>query len=102
MTTFNRHLLDETLNLSKHAKQRMLTRTIPFELIDLVILYGKVEFNKGCEIYKLNRNGVHNLASDLYLNHGLVTKAYKVYVVVKESLIVTVGYKTKRFKKNRK
>lgn len=63
--------------------------------------YGKVEFNRGCEIYKLTKNAINDLPFDRRKNHQIMCKANRIYVVAKETLIITAGYKTKRFKVDR-
>lgn len=89
------------MELSRHAQQRMLSRSISKELIKLVLQYGRVEFNRGCEVYKLSQRAINFISADLGTHCLSLSKAYKVYVVCKETLIITVGYKTKRFKKDR-
>ena len=88
--------------LTKHAILRMKQRSISQDIIDLLLSYGDIEYHKGKQIYSLCQLSLKLLSSEVNELTTVLSKLNRVFVVAKGSIIITVGYKTKRLKTNRK
>lgn len=87
--------------LTKHAILRMKQRSINQDIIDLLLNYGDIEYHKGKQIYSLCQLSLKLLSSEIKELTTVLSKLNRVFVVAKGSIIITVGYRKNRFKKNR-
>ncbi|WP_028453069.1 DUF4258 domain-containing protein [Chitinilyticum aquatile] len=91
----------EDLILSKHALRRMKQRGIKPIVIDLLLRFGSITFDHlGAEIYCFDKKSRERIKKHLCSAElaRLPSSAMNIYVVVRDMLIVTVAYRSKRFR----
>ncbi|SEL42139.1 protein of unknown function [Colwellia chukchiensis] len=87
---------------TNHAYARMQQRGIQPVEIEAVLDFGQCEFHQGCEIFSVRKSAAKKLLKLGKLPHQLLAKMHRIYVVTKGDLIITVGHRYKRLKKERK
>ena len=88
--------------LTRHAQERLQQRCIPLFVVDLVIEFGKLEYDKhGGEKYYFDKRSKRRLHS--YLGKALfraINDYLNVYIVMVEGKVITCGYRTKAINKH--
>ncbi len=87
---------------TNHAYARMQQRGIQPVEIEAVLDFGQCEFHQGCEIFSVRKSVTRKLLKLGKLPHELLGKMHRIYVVTKGDLIITVGHRYKRLKRERK
>jgi len=87
---------------TNHAYTRMQQRGIQPVEIDAVLDFGQCEFHQGCEIFSVRKSVSKKLLKLGEVSHDLIGKIHRIYVVTKGDIVITVGHKYKRLKRNRK
>ena len=95
---------------SNHAYMRMQQRGISGTMINMVLEHGCSEFHRGCEIVFLDKQAFQKMCFVLKqsgklsnkITNQLVDKLKKVYVVIKDGVVITTALKHQHFKRSRK
>ncbi len=87
---------------TNHAYIRMQQRGIQPVDIDAVLDFGQCEFHQGCEIFSVRKSVSQKLLKLGAVSHDLIGKIHRIYVVTKGDIVITVGHRYKRLKRNRK
>lgn len=85
------------MNLSRHAQVRMQQRGIPVPIVEWLLAYGAVNYQKGTELYYFNKQSRKLLERD-FGKHELARyeKALDAYVISSSGKIITVGHRFQR------
>jgi len=87
---------------SKHFQKRMQQRAIPSYVVELLLRYGSREqATSHASIVYFDKKGRGKLAEEM--NSGTYKKVEKklaVYLIIRDDLLVTAGYRHKRIKRN--
>ena len=88
------------LKLSRHAEQRMRQRGIPLVAIETIVRFGTARYSAGAKSYAMNQRGRDRarlvMGEDQF---SLVADRLNCYVVVKDSMVITIGHRLRRFKR---
>lgn len=87
---------------TNQAYARMQQRGIQPVEIDAVLDFGQCEFHQGCEIFSVRKSVSKKLLKLGKVSHHLFGKIHRIYVVTKGDIVITVGHRYKRLKRNRK
>jgi hypothetical protein len=90
------------LQYSNHAAKRMQQRAIKSDVVDIAWRYGLEEYHKGATVIRVDTCAISKIKEERLLCPKLENKLRKIYLVERGGLLVTVGYKTRRHKRNRK
>lgn len=80
-----------------HAQKRLQQRGITPAILDAVLCYGEEAFLKNATSYSCSKESVGLMLSDGF-DLKFVERCRGVYVVCRESLVITVCHKMKRLK----
>ncbi len=87
-------MVPREMQLTVHAKQRMKTRSVALETIDLILAEGEARYTRGGLRYQLAENVIEELKE--WINLPLPPdKLAKVYVIVFQDYVVTVAHDNK-------
>ena len=86
---------------SHHASCRMQQRGITPEAVNTLLSVGRSCYHQGREVVYLDRKGLNALQSCCELTPEACTRLRRHYLVLQGGEIVTVGYKTTHFKRDR-
>lgn len=91
------------MNISHHARIRLQQRGISLNMVDLLINYGHIDFDKGDSIFWLNKNAIKRLKKS-NISTATIDKLRKIYVVfnLQDNTLITAAYRLQRLKKQRK
>ena len=79
--------------LTSHAKERMATRRLRIDAIDAALIYGRVVYVRGADIYAIGRNEIAR-----YGEEGIDLSAYDgVQVVVSANGVILTVYRNRSF-----
>ena len=85
--------------LSEHARRRCQQRGIPQEVIGMLLDYGASVADRGVERYYMDkrarRDAEREMGPDEYAR---IVDHLAVYIVVKDSRVITVGRRLKRMR----
>ena len=83
--------------LSQHARIRMQQRGIPPRVLDWLLGYGAIDYQRGSELYYFNRSARQALARDV--GRRLLKrydKCLDAYAVCADGQVTTVGHLYRR------
>lgn len=89
----------QLLNHTRHSETRMQQRCITDAVIDLIIDYGTTDRHRGADITFINKHARHRLLKEMPASRKVIEKALKGYIVEDGGTVITVGVKTKHFKR---
>lgn len=88
------------INYTKHAKNRCQQRAVPPVVVDWLLMFGAIEYDKhGAEIRFFNKRSRRCLAAEV--GAQLVARMERLlntYLVLNDEQIITVGYRLKHIK----
>lgn len=95
---------------TSHANIRKQQRGISDTMVDMVLEYGCSEYHRGCEIVFLNKQACqkirmlmkHSSQISGQVTNQVMSKLKKVYVVLKDGVVLTTALKHHHFKRARK
>jgi len=90
------------MNATTHAIARMQKRAIPSIVVDLLFRYGVRERASGhASIIYFNKKGRSNLIQEIDCDvYKTIEKKLHSYLIVKDGVIITSGYRRKRIMRN--
>lgn len=77
----------------------MQQRSINNDVIEIILDYGTTDRRKGADVTFIQKHARHRLLRDMPAKPDVVEKALKSYVVENDGTLITVGIKTKHFKR---
>lgn len=86
---------------SHHAACRMQQRGIAPELVELLLSIGRSAYHRGRELVYLDRKALAMLQAEYGVPAEYCQRLRGHYLVLQDGEIVTVGYKTTHFKRDR-
>lgn len=91
-------MMEQSLQLTRHARHRAEQRAIPHSVIGLIVEYGESQdVGDGAQKYALSKTGMRHLRRDLGPEVPKNLERYrKAYVVAAEGSIVTVAFARRR------
>ena len=85
--------------LSKHAQKRSQQRSIPREVIELILRYGKRRYHRGANIHLMDKTSIRRARTQMGVSYKqLEEKMRKCYIVMDEDRVITVAHRTGRLK----
>ncbi len=85
--------------LSKHAQKRSQQRSIPREVIELILRYGKRRYHRGANIHLMDKKTLHWARTHMGTSYKrLEEKLRKCYLVVIDGEVITIAHRTGRLK----
>lgn len=86
-----------------HARSRCQQRSIPLRVVELIIEYGEMGYNKGAAIYRMTKKARRRLRWELGQEfYRAVEKKLNCYVVVSEDgSVITAGRRVVKMKFNK-
>lgn len=83
---------------SDHARHRQQNRSIPDDVIDLVLDYGRTIRRRGADVYLLGRKERQRLADQIGRDavKALEQKLHAYVVVSNDGRAITCGWRTRR------
>jgi hypothetical protein len=90
------------MRFTAHAQTRLEQRGISSFAVDCVLEFGDVEYNRGCEVYRMSRKAEKRLHSYMGGLSSEVSKSIKnIYVVIEGDDVLTVCRKNRHLKRDR-
>ena len=80
-----------------HAQKRLQQRGITPAMLNAVLCYGEETYSKNVISYSCSKGSVGFMLSDGF-DLKFVERCRGIYVVCRESLVITVCHKIKRYK----
>ena len=77
--------------VTQHARQRMQQRGTGLTDVDLLLAYGRCQYDRGCEIYSLDHGSASRLARETGLPGSAIDRLRRRYVVAAGDDVVTVA-----------
>lgn len=90
-----------TINMyTIHARSRCQQRSIPLRIVELIIEYGEMGYNKGAAIYRMTKKARNRLRWEMGQEfYRAVEKKLNCYVVVAEDgSVITAGRRITKMK----
>lgn len=87
---------------SSHASHRQKNRSIPDEVVNLVLQYGRTIRRQGADVYLLGRKERRRLVKNIEIDMlKKIEHKLKAYVVLGDNgSAITCGYRTRRLHAN--
>ncbi|MEK9652799.1 MAG: hypothetical protein VW437_03370 [Betaproteobacteria bacterium] len=86
------------ITYTKHCKERMQQRAINGQIIEILISFGISKRRKGADVIFLDKQGIQDVENLPGVNTRLIEKASKAYLVEDQGRVITVAFRTKKFK----
>jgi hypothetical protein len=84
--------------LSVHAKKRCKQRAIPIDLVNVALIYGEEFRRHKADVLWLSKESIKQMIADGF-NSSFACRCSDIYIVLVDSIIITVAHKSKRFKR---
>ena len=92
------------INLSKfateHAGARIQQKAISEEMINLLLIYGATHRHAGADVTCFDKASWAMVVKDRPCSRQLLERLRKCYLVEIDGRLITVGYRTKKFKRD--
>ncbi|WP_447832271.1 DUF4258 domain-containing protein [Aeromonas salmonicida] len=86
---------------SHHAQQRMQQRGISGSVVEALLTFGCSQFHRGREVVFFDHGSLARLNSEGGLSSQTCQQLRRHYLVLQGGEVVTVGYRTCHFKRDR-
>lgn len=87
--------------VTHHARMRMKQRATSYAEVELLLAYGRCQYDRGCEIYSLDHGSASRLAKETGLPGAAIDRLRRRYVVADGEDVVTVAIRLGRLKQQR-